>query len=141
MTLKVLILKICIAFLKRVYQSMGITLKNSQMEGFLLDLQIKRDQTTYSQQTLCWRNKNGKLVKDWLSGNEMNALLRYNLHQVETDIFIPCGGRPATLNINNYSDFLNQNTEPTSRAIIEGANLYITPKARHALEEFRGPYC
>jgi glutamate dehydrogenase len=103
--------------------------------GFLLDTQTKREQTTYAQQTLCWRKQDGKLVEDWLTGNEMNHLLRHNVHQVNADIFIPGGGRPRTLNENNHKDFLDETGKPTARAIIEGANLYVTPWARRALEK------
>lgn len=104
-------------------------------EGFLLDLWTKREQTAYAQQTLLWRKKNKKAVKEWLSGNEMNHLFRYNVHQAKTDIFIPGGGRPRTLNEHNWKDFLDETGKPTSHAIVEGANLYLTPKARRALEK------
>lgn len=103
--------------------------------GFLLDLGTKREQTAYAQQTLCYEKKGGKVVKNWLSGNEMNHLFRSNVHQTKTDIFIPGGGRPRTLNENNYKDYLDDMGKPTSRAIVEGANLYLTPAARRALEK------
>jgi glutamate dehydrogenase len=103
--------------------------------GFLLDVRTKREQTAYTQQTLCWRKKDGKLEKDWLSGNEMNYLLRHNVHQVKSDIFVPGGGRPRTLNENNYKDFLDDTGRPTSKAIVEGANLYLTQPARRSLEK------
>lgn len=103
--------------------------------GFLLDMWAKRDQTAYSQQTLCYRKKAGKLIEDWLSGNEMNALFRNNVHQARTDIFIPCGGRPATLHKGNYKEFLDEKGEPTSKAIVEGANLYLTPESRSIFED------
>ena len=67
--------------------------------------------------------KRGQLVEDWLSGNEMNQLLRHNVHQVKADIFIPGGGRPRTLNENNCKDFLDEAGDPTAKAIVEGANL------------------
>ncbi|HSX12065.1 MAG TPA: NAD-glutamate dehydrogenase domain-containing protein, partial [Rhabdochlamydiaceae bacterium] len=70
--------------------------------GFLLDLATKKEITAYAQQTLCSRKKGGKVVEDWLSGNEMNHLFRHNLHQTPADVFIPGGGRPRTLNENNY---------------------------------------
>ena len=44
--------------------------------GFLLDVRTKREQTAYAQQTLCWKKSGGKLKEEWLSGNEMNHLLR-----------------------------------------------------------------
>ncbi|NGX37620.1 MAG: NAD-specific glutamate dehydrogenase [Chlamydiae bacterium] len=103
--------------------------------GFLLDLTTKREQTAYAQQTLCWRKKKDKVIKDWLSGNEMNHLFSHNVHQAKTDIFIPGGGRPRTLNEHNYKDFLDETGHPTSKAIVEGANLYLTPWARRALEK------
>ncbi len=102
--------------------------------ALLLDTQTKRDDTAYSQQTLCYRKENGELIEDWLSGNEMNHLLRNNVLQTKTDIFIPAGGRPKTLNAQNYKDFLDATGSPTSRAIIEGANLYLSSIARTSLE-------
>ncbi len=102
--------------------------------GFLLDLFTKREQTAYIQQTLCYRKKEGKLLQDWLSGSDTNHLFRYNVHQAMTDIFVPAGGRPKTLHEENYTDFLNERKEPTARAIVEGANLYLTQGARKILE-------
>ena len=89
----------------------------------------------YIQQTLCWGKKEEQLVKDWLSTSDMNYLLRHNVHSIKADVFLPCGGRPRTLNDVNYKDFLDETGKPTSRAIIEGANLYLTNVARHQLEE------
>lgn len=103
--------------------------------GFLLDKNAKRMQTAYVQQTHCWRKQGGKLVDDWLSGSDMNYMLRHNVHQTKADIFIPGGGRPRTLNETNIKDFLDEAGNPTSKAIVEGANLYITPKARQMLEK------
>ncbi len=104
-------------------------------EGFLLDVRTKREQTVYAKQSLCWRNRQGKIEEDWLGGNEMNHLLRHNVFQAKTDVFIPAGGRPRTLNENNWKDFLDEKGKPSSRAIIEGANLFLTPLARSALEK------
>jgi len=104
-------------------------------DGFLLDLKTKKEETTYAQQTLLWKKTKGKLVKEWLSGNEMNHLYRSNIHKVKTDVFITGGGRPRTLNETNYQNFLDEKGNPTAKAIIEGANLYLTPGARHLLEK------
>lgn len=103
--------------------------------GFLLDKHSKRNPTPFVIQTLCWRKQEGKVVEDWLSGNDMNALLRNNVHQTPVDIFIPSGGRPRTLNQDNVTEFLDESGKPTARAIVEGANLYLTPPARRFLEE------
>lgn len=103
--------------------------------GFLLDKFTKRSEAHLMQDTLCWRKREGKLIEDWLSSSEMNYLVRHNVHHVPADIFIPAGGRPRTLNEWNYKDFLDETGKPTARAIVEGANLYLTPGARIALED------
>lgn len=103
--------------------------------GFLVDKTVKRYQDALVQQTLCWRKREGKLEQDWLPGSETNHLLRNNVHQTPADVFIPAGGRPRTLNESNYKEFLDETGKPTARAIIEGANLYLTNPARRALEE------
>ena len=103
--------------------------------GFLLDTKTRREQSAYVQQTLVQRKQNGKVVQEWISGNDMNHLLRTNVHQVKADVFVPGGGRPRTLNENNYRDFLDVSGKPTSKAIIEGGNLYLSPAARRALEK------
>lgn len=103
--------------------------------SFLVNKGRKRYPSAYIQETLCWRKVDDQVIEDWLSGSDTNHLLRYNLHQAKTDLFIPAGGRPRTLNETNITEFLDENGKPTSRAIVEGANLYLTPEARRFLEE------
>ncbi|MBS0615770.1 MAG: NAD-glutamate dehydrogenase [Verrucomicrobia bacterium] len=103
--------------------------------GFLLDTKTRREETAYAQQTLLLRKKGKKVIEEWIPGSEMNHILRTNVHQTKADIFIPGGGRPRTLNESNYKDFLDSDGKPTARAIIEGANLYLTQEARRALEK------
>ncbi|MFC1744665.1 NAD-glutamate dehydrogenase domain-containing protein [Candidatus Riflebacteria bacterium] len=52
----------------------------------------------------------------------------------EADLFVPCGGRPAAVNINNWQK-LFKNEKPLFKYIVEGANLFITQEARLRLEE------
>ncbi|MCH9620769.1 MAG: hypothetical protein S4CHLAM20_01730 [Chlamydiia bacterium] len=103
--------------------------------GMLLDIDQKQEKSAYQTLTLCYRKKGNKLVEDWLSGNETTHLYSNNLHQVKTDVFIPGGGRPRTLNNKNYKNFLDKDGIPTSKAIVEGANLYLTAEARSELEK------
>ncbi len=103
--------------------------------GFLLDTFTKREESAYVQKTLCYKKSQGNLLEEWLSPDEMNALLRNHVHQVKADLFIPGGGRPRTLNENNCKEFLDPTGKPTSKAIVEGANLYLTPWARHYFEK------
>ncbi|HMN95693.1 MAG TPA: NAD-glutamate dehydrogenase [Phycisphaerales bacterium] len=62
--------------------------------------------------------------------------LRNTMHnRVRADAFIPAGGRPSTIHERNYTDFLDVDGHPTSRVIVEGANIFITPAARKLLTE------
>jgi glutamate dehydrogenase len=120
------------------YQTKGIAYyppEKLSPGGFLVNKGIKRFPSAYIQETLCSRKVGDRVVEDWLSGSDTNHLLRYNVHQAKTDIFIPAGGRPRTLNETNIHEFLDSAGKPTSRAIIEGANLYLNAKARRFLEE------
>ena len=51
------------------------------------------------------------------------------------DLFVPCGGRPASININNWTRFLDEDGRPRFKIISEGANLFLTQGARLRLEE------
>jgi glutamate dehydrogenase len=51
------------------------------------------------------------------------------------DLFVPCGGRPSSITINNWRLYLNDNGEPRFKIIVEGANLFLTQQARLRLEE------
>jgi glutamate dehydrogenase len=104
-------------------------------EGYMVDKFRKKDTSSVAQQVLYVKNSGGSLVEEWISGSEMNHLLRSTINKTRTDVFIPAGGRPRTLNEGNWRDFLDENGKPTSRVIIEGANLYLTPHARRELEK------
>merc|ERR1712146_39467 len=58
--------------------------------------------------------------------------------RVKSDVFVPAGGRPATINMNNYASFLDENGVPSSPLVVEGANLFTTPAARQALFDEAG---
>jgi len=60
----------------------------------------------------------------------------FHLHpKFSADLFVPCGGRPSAVNINNWTEWLDQKGNPRFRFIVEGANLFITQEARLRLEE------
>ncbi len=120
------------------YQAKGICFyppEKLSPGSFLVNKQIKRFPSEYIQETLCLRKVGDQVHEEWLSGSETNHLLRFNVHKTKTDVFIPAGGRPRALNETNIEEFLDETGKPTSRAIIEGANLYLNPKARRFLED------
>ena len=61
-------------------------------------------------------------------------------NRLVADVFVPAGGRPSTIDIQNYKNFLlpDGTGTPSSKLIIEGANLFITNDARKALYEEAG---
>lgn len=62
--------------------------------------------------------------------------LRNTMHnRIISDAFVPCGGRPNTMHAGNWREFLTAESVPSSRLIVEGANLFLTPEARTKLTE------
>ncbi len=53
----------------------------------------------------------------------------------KADLFVPCGGRPGSININNWHNLIDEKGQPRFRLIVEGANLFLTQQARLRLEE------
>lgn len=63
---------------------------------------------------------------------------RNNFHLnplLKADLFVPCGGRPASVNIRNWRELLDKDGKPRFRYIVEGANLFLTQEARVALDK------
>ena len=77
--------------------------------------------------------RGGKLVEKMLSRDEFMKLFQNNLYNY-ADIFIPCGGRPSTIEISNWQDYC-PGGKNSSLAIVEGANSFITPAARDKLQD------
>ena len=50
------------------------------------------------------------------------------------DLFVPCGGRPESVNLKNVHKMMNADGSPRFKYIVEGANLFITQNARSFLE-------
>jgi glutamate dehydrogenase len=55
--------------------------------------------------------------------------------RMKADLFVPCGGRPKSINLSNWRSLLDTDGRPLFRWIVEGANLFITQDARLKLEE------
>jgi glutamate dehydrogenase len=55
--------------------------------------------------------------------------------RMKADLFVPCGGRPKSINLSNWRSLLDAEGRPLFRWIVEGANLFITQEARLRLEE------
>ena len=51
-------------------------------------------------------------------------------NMVKADYFVPCGGRPESVNLENVHQMFDENGKLRFPHIIEGANLFITEPAR-----------
>ncbi len=74
-----------------------------------------------------------KLQEKMLGRDEFMKFFQSNIYHY-ADVFVPCGGRPSTINGSNWQDYL-PGGKISSKAIIEGANSFITPDARVKLQE------
>lgn len=73
------------------------------------------------------------------TNTEEGAARRNTMHfRVKSDVFVPAGGRPNTINGENWHQFLDENGKPSSPLIVEGANIFNTPEARKNLFEKAG---
>jgi len=68
-----------------------------------------------------------------------NGLLfrnEFHLHPLVTaDLFVPCGGRPQSVNMGNVKRMFKEDGTPKFKIIVEGANLFLTQDARNILEK------
>jgi len=74
-----------------------------------------------------------------VADNEIGIKARNSMHnRLVADAFVPAGGRPSTIDMSNYKNFLLPDGSPSSKLIVEGANLFITGEARKALYDEAG---
>ncbi|PPQ75710.1 hypothetical protein CVT26_000951 [Gymnopilus dilepis] len=53
----------------------------------------------------------------------------------KADLFVPCGGRPESVNISNMAALIDADGKPHFKYIVEGANLFFSQQARLHLEK------
>jgi len=74
------------------------------------------------------------LTEEWLDIDDFYREYNNLIFSVPADLFIPAGGRPETIDSQNWRSFLDDKGQPSSRVIVEGANSFITPEARLQLQ-------
>ena len=77
----------------------------------------------------------GGLREEWLSLDDFSRAFGELVFSVPADLFVPGGGRPETIDKDNWQRFLLADGTPSAKAIIEGANSFITPAARVELQK------
>ena len=102
--------------------------------GFIL---FRHDRRQEGLRTLYRKaSKTGRRTRDeWITADEFNREMDNLLYSVPADLFLPCGGRPETLDHSNWNRILDAQGKPTVRVIVEGANSFISPEARLELQK------
>jgi len=77
----------------------------------------------------------GGVAQTWVTVDEFYKEFDGLLFTVPADLFIPAGGRPETIDRENWRRFSGEDGKPTARVIVEGANSFITPEARTELQK------
>jgi glutamate dehydrogenase len=75
------------------------------------------------------------VVEYWITADEFHRELTRLTFDVSTDLFLPCGGRPETIDATNWSRFFDADGRPSARAVVEGANSFISPEARQEIQD------
>ncbi len=96
--------------------------KNKRQEG-LRELFCRRE-----------RRQNG-VDEQWITTDDFFREFDGLLFTVTADLFIPAGGRPETIDGRNWQRMFTAEGQPTCRAIVEGANSFLTPDARLELQK------
>ncbi|KAJ1798596.1 NAD-dependent glutamate dehydrogenase [Coemansia sp. RSA 2399] len=73
----------------------------------------------------------GTLVQDGLSFRNTFHLNK----MAAADFFVPCGGRPESIDINNVAALFEEDGSTRFKYVVEGANLFFTQDARLRLEK------
>jgi glutamate dehydrogenase len=73
--------------------------------------------------------------ESWITVDEFHREFDHLVFSVAVDLFLPCGGRPETIDGKTWQKMLDKDGTPAARVIVEGANSYITPDAREALQK------
>jgi glutamate dehydrogenase len=71
----------------------------------------------------------------WITVDEFHREVDDLVFSVSADLFLPCGGRPETIDGNNWNRLFAGDGTPTARVITEGANSFITPEARVEIQK------
>ena len=72
--------------------------------------------------------------ESWVSNDKFYKIFNSLAFEVKADLFIPAGGRPETIDIDNVDKYFAKSGEPSAKCIVEGANSFITPAARAELQ-------
>jgi glutamate dehydrogenase len=101
--------------------------------GFILFRHVRRQEGLRELYKKAISTEKGVQEK-WITIDDFNREMDGLLFSVPADLFLPCGGRPETIDGSNWRRLLGKNGNPHVRVITEGANSFISPDARDELQ-------
>jgi glutamate dehydrogenase len=102
--------------------------------GFILFRGIKRQEGLRSLYRKVIKTPAG-IEESWITLDEFQREIGELMFSTRTDLFLPCGGRPDTIDESNWFQLFQEGGEPTVKVITEGANSFITPGAREEIQK------
>ncbi|MBW2031299.1 MAG: NAD-glutamate dehydrogenase [Deltaproteobacteria bacterium] len=80
--------------------------------------------------------RTGRGVKEqWVTTDDFHKEMDELLFSVPSDLFLPCGGRPETIDGTNWQRLVAKTGIPNVKVITEGANSFISPEARIEIQK------
>ncbi len=102
--------------------------------GFILYRNERRQEGLRELYKKALRTEQG--VKEvWVTTDDFYREMDELLFTVPSDLFLPCGGRPETIDRTNWQRLLGRNGSPNVKVITEGANSFISPEARSEIQK------
>lgn len=103
-------------------------------KGFILFRHERRQEGVRELYRKVSRSAEG-LQEDWITADEFYKETDDLLFRVHVDLFLPCGGRPETIDGSNWHRLFEGNGKAGVKVITEGANSFIAPKAREEIQK------
>ncbi len=75
------------------------------------------------------------LDEHWVTLDEFQRDFDHLIFNTPADLFLPCGGRPETIDADSVKRFMDKDQQLSAKVIVEGANSYIKPDARDFLQK------
>lgn len=101
----------------------------SKLNNMMLNCLVSLIDVRCEMTVLRYRLVAGEIVLDGTDFRN-TAHLRF-----KADLFVPCGGRPESVNISNMNALIDEDGKPYFKYVVEGANLFFTQQARLHLEK------
>ena len=125
------------------HQALSAVILQSDLDGFDSSVLHEGGFLLYRNETqkegMCVLHKKEIMQSDglqeqWVSNDSFHKVFDSLPFTVQADLFIPAGGRPETIDGDNYNQYFDDKGEASAKVIVEGANSYITPDARLELQ-------